>query len=211
MENEVSVELEADPVPIVRAFGTLFRNSLTSKKIADTARSMQGSFALVNTTDPQKLTVTVNRGDISLKRGRDPDVQVTIHGNFDRLSDPRYKPKVEGFFRHPLFAMKIGKLLESPVTNWSDHAKRFWDHNHKIAGMPQAIKVISNDDNRTVTLGESEPEVEIEGNDKNLSTLFSGGSVLVSEVMTGKVRVKANIKHLTVLSEVTLNYILGEL
>ena len=75
--------------------------------------------------------------------------------------------------------------------------------------MPRAIKFISTDEGRDLTVGPGEPEFEISGTASNLSSLLSGSSVLVGDLLGGKLRIKGSLEHMTILSEVTLNLMLG--
>jgi hypothetical protein len=209
MASGFEFKLEDDPVPIVLIFHTMLARALSDPGHARIATSIKGSFSLASTTDPQSITISINGRTISLKHGISGDAKIIIHLDFNKMSDPDYKPKVEGFRKHPFFAFKVGRLLTFPTSNWSDDAKIFWDITHSISRMPRAIKFISTDESRDLTLGHGEPEIEISGTASNLSSLLSGSSVLVSDLLGGKLQIKGSLEHMTILSEVTLNLMLG--
>lgn len=209
MASGFEFKLEDDPVPIVLIFHTLLARALSDPGHARIATSIKGSFSLASTTDPQAITISVKGRTISLKHGISDDAKIIIHLDFDKMSDQDYKPKVEGFRRHPFFAYKVGRLLTFPTSNWSDDAKIFWDITHSTSRMPRAIKFISTDESKDLILGHGEPEIEISGTASNLSSLLSGSSVLVSDLLGGKLRIKGSLEHMTILSEVTLNLMLG--
>lgn len=209
MASGFEFKLEDDPVPIVLIFHTMLARALSDPGHARIATSIKGSFSLASTMDPQAITIGIDGGTISLKHGISGDAKIIIRLDFNKMSDPDYKPKVEGFRKHPFFAYKVGRLLTFPTSNWSDDAKIFWDITHSISRMPRAIKFISTDESRDLTLGHGEPEVEISGTASNLSNLLSGSSVLVSDLLGGKLRIKGSLEHMTILSEVTLNLMLG--
>ncbi len=210
MTSGFEFELEDDPVPIVIRFRTLLKHALANPGHAAIARSITGSFSLVSTTDPQSLTVRIDTHHIHIRHGISDSAKIIIRLNFSKMSEPGYKPVVEGFLRHPLFAYRVGQLLNFPESSWADDAKRFWDCAHSLTGMPGAIKFISTDENRDLLVGDGEPDVEISGESKTLSNVLSGTTVLIAEVMAGKIRIQSSLHHLSVLSEATIKMMLGE-
>jgi hypothetical protein len=211
MASGFAFKLEDDPVPIVLIFRTLLTRALSDPRHARIAASIKGSFSLASTTDPQSITISIDGKTVQLKHGISGDAKIIIHLDFNKISDTGYKPKVDGLRKHPLFAYKVGRLLTFPASNWSDEAKNFWDMTHAIPRMPKAIKFISTDQSRDLTLGHGEPELEISGTASNLSSLLSGSSVLVSDLLGGKLQIRGSLEHMAILSEVTFNLMLGEI
>jgi hypothetical protein len=210
MTSDFVFKLEDDPVPIVATFGTILKHSLSNPGHAAIARSITGCFSLASTTDPQSLTITIRDNHIHIRHGISDSAKIIVRLDFSKISEPGYKPIVEGLLRHPLFAYKIGRLLNFPESSWADDAKRFWDGAHSLPGMPKAIKFTSTDENRDLLFGTGDPEIEISGESKNLSHLLSGSNVLIGEVLAGRIRVHGSLHHLTILSEATLKMMLGE-
>jgi len=209
MASSFTFKLENDPVPIVLMFKTMLEHALSNRNHAEVAGSVQGSFSLVSTTDPQSLTIGIDDNVISIQRGVSRHSKITIHLDFTKIAEPGYKPKLTGMFKHPLFAYKVGKLLTFPPSNWADDAKRFWDAAKSIKGMPGAMKLISTNEGRELMLGEGEDLVEIIGSSLSLASLFSGSSVLINDLMQGKLQMRGTLKHMTVLSGVTLQSMVG--
>lgn len=210
MASGFDFKLENDPVPIVLIFRTLLRRALANPRHARIAASIKGSFSLASTTDPQSITITINGRNISLKHGISKDAKIIVRLDFSKMSDPAYKPTVEGVLKHPYFAFKVGRLLTFPESNWTDDAKEFWDIAQSLPGMPRAIKFLSTDESRDLTLGNGEPEIAISGTASNLSSLLTGSSVLVSDLLGGKLQINGSLEHMAILSEVTLGLMLGE-
>jgi hypothetical protein len=209
MASSFTFNLENDPVPIVLMFKTMLEHALSNREHAETARSVQGSFSLVSTTDPQSLSIDINDGVISMEHGVSEHSKVIMHLDFNRMTEPGYKPKVVGLFKHPMFAYKVGKLLSFPPTNWADEAKRFWDVYSSTKGMPDTMKLIITNEGRELVFGEGPELVVITGNSKNLASLFSGSSVLINELMRGNLKMRGTLKHMTVLSGVSLRSMVG--
>lgn len=210
MISDFEFELEDDPVPIVIIFRTILKHALSNPGHAAIARSIKGSFSLASTTDPQSLTITIDASHIHIRHGVSDSAKIVIRLDFSKMSEPGYKPVVEGFLRHPLLAYRIGQLLDFPTSSWTDDAKRFWDSAGSLPGMPDAIKFFSTDENRDLLVGDGEPVLEISGTSKNLSDLLSGATILISEVLAGKIRIRGSLHHVTVVTEATVKMMLGE-
>lgn len=210
MASGFNFNVEDDPVPIVLIFHTMLIRALANPKCARIAAAINGSFSLASTTDAQSITISINGNNIDLKHGISGDARIIIHVDFSKMSNPGYKPRVAGYLKHPFFAYRVGRLLSFPAADWTDSANKFWAATHCLPGMPQAIKFLSSDENRDLTVGQGEPEIEISGPAISLSNLLSGSSVLVNDLMTGKLRVKGSLEHVTILSDVTFNLMLGE-
>ena len=172
-----------------------------------TARGLNGTFALASTVDPQAVTVTGKAGRLHLKHGIAPEAGLIIRLDFNK---PDESPSIQGLWRHPLLALKVDKLMKTYDTDWADCATRFWNMSAHYRGMPKAIHLRCTDTPGELTLGSGEPEVKIEGAAGNLCELLSGGTILVLAVMEGKVRIVGSMEHLTILSEVTKDMLLGE-
>ncbi len=210
MASSFTFHLEDEPVPIVLIFHTLLRHALANRHHARIARSIHGSFALASTTDPQSLTISIQGDSIHLQHGIAEDARITIRLDFAKMSLQGYRPVVEGYLKHPLFTWKVARLLDFPVSSWADDAKRFWDAAHGMKGMPRCLRIICTDEERELDFGEGEPEAELYGKADDLAGLLSGGSILISDLMEGKLTMISTMEHLTVLSEATQKMMLGE-
>jgi len=203
----MKVILEEDPLPIVKIIGAQLRRALTHRDILKTAKSMQGSFALSSTTDLQRVTISITSNQITVRRGIEKDARIIIHMNLTNDD----APKVEGLWKHPLFAMKAGKLLNSPSSTWTDSAKQFWELVHDYPGMPNAVKLVCTDGEREFVMGTGDIDVEIYGSANNLTNLLSGSMVFVEGAMKGEIKTVTSLQHATILTEVTIKHMLGEL
>jgi hypothetical protein len=203
----MQVVLEQDPVPIAKIMGAQLRRALTHPDILKTATSMRGSFALRSTTDPQQVTVALARDRMTLTRGIANDAGIIIHIDF-RTND---STKVDGRWRHPLFALKVAKLLKPPTPKWTDAAKRFWELVHAQSGMPGTVKLVCTDDDREYVMGDGHIDVEIYGAASNLVRLLNGSMVFMEGAYRGEIKILASLEHTAVLTEVSKKHMMGEL
>lgn len=210
MTREIAITLEDDAVPIVRIIGKLLRRQRNSPAFIDAANALRGTFTLASTTDPQHLSITSTPGELYIERGRAQAAMITLNIDFDRMSDPDYKPSVEGFLRHPVFALKVARLMSFPERDWQTEAHEFWQFASTREGMPPGITIRATDTNQTLTLGHAPASVELEGKSGYLGNLLSGGAVLLQEVIKGHIQIKAEMRELVVLTGATVAYLLGE-
>ncbi|MBQ63314.1 MAG: hypothetical protein CMQ19_14755 [Gammaproteobacteria bacterium] len=211
MTADFVFKLETDPVPIVVSLCTILKHALSNPAYAALVRSVDGCFALASTRDPQSATITLDGYQINIQHGVSDKAKIVINLDLSRMSEKGYKPSVKGLIRHPFFTYRVGRLLNFPATNWADDAKRFWDSTQFLPHMPKAIKITSTDKHQDLWFGNGLNEVEICGKSKMLSSMLTGSSILVEDVIAGRVQIIGSLKHLSVLSEATLKMKLGEL
>ena len=97
------VELEDDPVPIVKIIGAQLKRAMASDSHRRIVSQLDGCFSLSSVTDPQKVSVNINNNNIAVSRGINPQAKVVIHLDF---KDAKIKPRIDGRLRYPVFAIK---------------------------------------------------------------------------------------------------------
>ena len=204
------IALEDDPVPIVKIIGAQLKRAMANDSHRRVVGQLDGCFSLSSITDPQKVSVNINNNNITVSRGINPLAKVVIHLDFN---DVKIKPRIDGLLRHPLFAIRVGKLLEPLPQDWVTEAKSYWQAVSDQPGMPLAIKMVANDDKFELVLGEKniEPEVTVYGEPHKLLALVNGTLVFAEAAMTGKINVECSVEHLAILTEVSIKRLLGEL
>ncbi|MFT4798880.1 MAG: hypothetical protein ACJAR0_002667 [Candidatus Azotimanducaceae bacterium] len=203
----MKVTTEYHPTPLVRVFATKFKAALQQPDYAALVTKGQGKFSLQSQTDPQAITVAINSNELHLSSGVDSSSDIVIHLNFAK---PNASPQIKGLLRHPFYASAVGKLLEFPEVNWADALKQLWDQHKNFPGMPDGITAKSTDEDRQLSVGGSDEPVYLEGNAANLAEVFSGGSTLLQLLFEGKIKGQYRFQHVVVLSDVTLQMMLGE-
>ncbi len=204
------IALEDDPVPIVKIIGAQLKRAMANDSHRRVVGQLDGCFSLSSITDPQKVSVNINNNNITVSRGINPLAKVVIHLDFN---DVKIKPRIDGLLRHPLFAIRVGKLLEPLPQDWVTEAKSYWQAVSDQPGMPLAIKMVANNDKFELVLGEKniEPEVTVYGEPHTLLALVNGTLVFAEAAMTGKINVECSVEHLAILTEVSIKRLLGEL
>lgn len=205
--TDIAITVEDDPVPIVCVMAAKLKRSASHPGFAKLVRGMKGKFVLASHADPQAVTFVLDGESLFLKRGIDKSARLVIKANL-----ATGKPvKIKGLWRHPLLALKAGKLIDGFDTKWTEHTDAFWLAARDYPGMPSSM-VLKCDNGQTVTTGDSgAPDpVLIEGSASALKDFLTGGEVFVVAMMQGKLKAACTLKQATVLSEVTKDLMLGK-
>jgi len=201
----IVVSTENDPTPLVKIFANKFTKALSQPDFARKVSKFNGSFAMASTKDPQSITIDVADGAIKICRGIQPRAKIEIRMDFDKPVNPR----VIGLFRHPLFALQASRLLDFPAISWTDAVHQFWTAHQDYPGMPLGIRIACTDESREISLGD-EQQMTITGKANDLAEVFAGDSVFAQSCILGKFKVEASFEHLVVLSDLTLQIMLGD-
>lgn len=207
MINPPTVVTSADPSPLELIFAKKIRDALEHDSYAKEAAKVEGTFALKSLTDPQAVTFDCQNRVIQLSSGVANRCKLVIKVD---LNNPAAKPKIDGLLKQPLLAIKAGKLLEFPEVSWADALKRFWEQHHETAGMPAGLTVKCIDEDRQLSVGQSEGGAYFEGQAAALSEAFSGSSPLIQLLATGRISGRFTMEQVTVMSGATVQMMLGE-
>ncbi|MEM7285311.1 MAG: hypothetical protein AAF480_03085 [Actinomycetota bacterium] len=205
----VTVELEADAVPIVRVMGALARRSLQDQALALKVAKLEGVVAVKSANDPQAVSFRFERGSLRLSRGVAADVDVTITADLD---DDDAKPKVTGAVRRPQLAMTVGKLLEPTLGSWEEEADAFLTAALADPACPRPIRLVCTDDGHGRQWGgDGEPTIEVHGAADELASCMAGQAVLGDRLLAGHVAMVGDLRELSVLTRFCIDHLFGEL
>ena len=205
--SDINITCEEDPVPIVKVLAAQFQRSTHHPKFQRAASQTRGVFALASTTDPQCLTISVNRGEIFLQRGRSEHADLTIHTN---LFDPNVKPTIDGLWRHPRLALHADALLAEYPLSRDDTLAHFWSVCSGYPDIPRAIGFHSTTDGSVKMMGTQETDIHFYGSDAALIKAFGGTAVLIECLLRGTVQGSCSLEVAARLSEVTKDMLLGQ-
>ncbi|MFT7687791.1 MAG: hypothetical protein ACI9FB_003148 [Candidatus Azotimanducaceae bacterium] len=199
--------LEDDPCPIVKIFANKITAASNSPTFIEKLGRTQGCFALKSNDGTQSLSIVIKGHTISLFSGIRASAKIIIHTPLDHSGSQ--KTHVENLWRHPIFASHVGCLLEFPKTNWIDSAERFWDKNKDYPSMPRGITLECSDESKAYIIGDN-PEATVTGDADSLGAFLTGETVFVQSCMNGTLKSEMSFEHTVVLSDVTLQMLLGE-
>jgi hypothetical protein len=77
--------------------------------------------------------------------------------------------------------------------------------------VPRSMLVVCTDDGSTLKLGEpGEPEYQIHGSAKALQSALGGSSILLEDVLAGRLLVVGSLEHASVLTGAAIAWAMGE-
>ena len=206
----VQIALEDDPTPLVRIIGATLQRAARNPALEAKLRGMEGIVALKSSVDPQAVTMRFHHGTVTLEHGVAADSGVVIEADLTKMNEPDApKPKVKGAARHLKLALAVGKVLDPPAGPWQDEARRFWEFARDHPRMPGTLIVVCTDDDARLTLGDGPTEYELHGSARALVTVFTGGSVLGEDLLTGKLYGVGSLQHLAELTGRSIAWMFG--
>ena len=204
----LEVVTEDDAPPLVRVFANRFRLALQRPGSEKVVSGLETVFSLKSSKNAQAITISVQKEKIELSHGVSPGSDIVVTMDFD---NPKASGKVTGLWRHPFVAYRVGKMLNLPLPNWTDSAKRFWAMIGDEPGLPSKVTFTCSDENRSLSFGEGDPAVEIIGQSAILEDVLAGNALMIHLVAGGKLRYRGRMQHLAALSQAGQKVMLGEL
>ncbi len=210
------VVFDEDASPLARVFAKNLSRALLTGDGASLLRSINIPFALRSASGKQAITIDPTDDQIVVRNGVSSIARIVIALSFD---DSAKRPRVEkGLLRHPLVLYRITRLLTLPGAAWEENAHEFWEHRDIIDDSPANLLVVNTSDGSQLTLGATEEPaskgqraaVELHGSESALQSVFLGQSLLVSDVMQGKLRFRGSLAQLAALTGIGQAILLGE-
>ena len=202
-----AVTVSADPSPLELIFAKKIRGALENREYLREAQKCLGTFGIQSTKDPQAITIACSAKSIDLSTGVSDDCQIVLKIDLDR---PAAKPSIQGLLRHPLFALKIAKFLAFPSISWADALKRFWDQHQEKPGMPSGLTIKCLDQDRQLSVGNTEDACYFEADANSLAEAFSGSTPLLQLVTQDRIRGKFSFEQAVTLNGISVQMMLGE-
>ncbi len=203
---EVNIDREA--TPLVRVLASTLRLALQRQETHKILSKLDGSFTVKSMKGAQAATYAFEKDQVTIKAGTSRKAKVIIEADLD---DDSVKPNITGLYRHPFAAMNFGKLLSLPLPSWADSAKRFWAVTFDLPNMPEKLIITATDESRNLTFGEGVNSAEIIGKASQLEPLLAGHSILVDEVIKGKLQFRGSLEYLTGISHAGQKLLVGDL
>ncbi len=206
--TQAHIEVAPDSPPVVLGVAGRLKRSAAHPALGKKLERMKGVLALRSDADPQSVTIRFDRGRIALAPGVAPDAGIVITMDFN---DDAVKPKIVGAVRHPLFGLAAAKVMEPPLGTWQEEAAAFWAFARDTPRMPRSMLVVDTDHGTQEQFGEpGTPDYEVHGSGDALRAAFSGATILLVEVLSGRIMVVGTIEHSSVLTGRSIAWALGE-
>ena len=201
-----TVSLVGEATPMALIFTRKIRDACENPQYLADVRKLEATFGIRALDGNQRITIHSEQNSIEITSGLSNNCQIVLTLG----AKPTLLPAIQGLFRHPMLAMKLGKFLEFPKVNWTDALKRFWEQNQHKPGMPSGMTVKCVDEDRQLSVGGADNACYFEGRSTALAEAFNGESPFIQFLALGKIKGHYNYAQAVILSEATLHMMLGE-
>jgi hypothetical protein len=195
----ISVSVEDDPPPIVRAVAKDLAAHLEDPSFAEATAGLAGAIAVKDASTPQALTLRLGDGRVSLAHGAaaDADLSATVAFEDGSEAEPEFEPDAE----HPELARWLAGVLEAPAMSWPEAADRFWSVLERMSGAPEALLVTDLESGEQHRYGAEDGRAyEIKGAPRALIDVLSGRVPLIDAAFGGAVLVRGSFPELSLLT-----------
>ncbi len=192
----VTIELEEDSTPFVRAIAADLSACLTDARFAEETARLEGSVLVRSAATPEAATVRLGDGVASIRHGGDE-----VAGAAAVVDPGGGEPQISAAGAEPGLAAWLEALLQPPLPSWQEAAERFWAAVSRMDGAPEALLVVDLDSGEQRRLGsERGSAYEIQGNPGALVRVLTGRTSLILAAFEGSVFIRGSFPQLSVLS-----------
>jgi hypothetical protein len=210
--GDSQIRVAPDAPPTALGLAATLRRAASDRRLGSTMSKLHGRIAMRSDKDAQAATVRFDRGSVEVVGGVDPDAQVIITADFETLGLPGApKPKVSGALRHPIFALRAGKVLEPKVPGgWRGAVEDFGRRADGRPGMPDPLLVVCTDDSSELRLGgDGPPAVELHGSADVLTAVFTSAVHPGQAWLAGQFRMLSDQRALQLFSGLAQDLMMG--
>ena len=190
----ITVSVEDDPPPIVRALANDLVAALADPSFAEATRAAVGVVAVRSALTPQAATVRLGDGRVELVHGTDGDADVTATTDSAENDSAAIEGPAE-------LAGWAARLLDPPLPSLSQAAKRFWSVLSSRPGAPDALLVVELDGGEHRRYGAEEGRTcELHGTEQGLLTVLAGRASAIEAAFVGAIQMRGTFPDISVLS-----------
>ncbi len=211
MLDLIPIVTSDDATPLEMKLARVMRDNLQRKHLETALQHHQGQVNLLSTAASFNLSIACFPEKIIIRRGLHDNAKVSISGDLALLGTPGIPLKVTGRWQYPRFAAFIKQLVIQDLRPWSDAAKEFFEYVHDHVDVDISANVQSNSEAMRFEYGSGNEPITIKGSSSSLQRLFDKQSILIEEVVRGRIQCQSSLRTTALLSELTVNRFLGEL
>ncbi|MGI5467147.1 hypothetical protein [Streptomyces sp. CA-132043] len=174
----MSIEVEADPTPLVLSLARVLRESAEIPELRELLSGLNGAVALKSGLDSQAATLAFADDGAHVHHGVDAGLEAIPLVPFSEYALAATPS--------PL-AAAVEQLLNPPLRAWRDAASSFWAVNQGSEGFPEGLRVVCSTEEQEVAFGaDSGAAYEVHGPADALAAAFSGrGDSFLFAIATG--------------------------
>jgi hypothetical protein len=211
MSDHIPVITSDDATPLEMKLARIIRDNLAKNRPDLQGRQHQGTVNLISSTTPFNVTISLLPDKIVVRRGIQENAKISLSGNLAAADNPADPFKQKGHWRHPRFARFVQQLIRQKLRPWRVAAEEFFECVHEQVDVDISVKVKSKGEDKYFEWGSGSESVLISSSSTALQRLFDKQSILIEEVVRGNIHCHSSIRTTALLSELTLNRLLGGL
>jgi hypothetical protein len=211
MSDLIPVVTSADATPLEMKLARVIRDNLAKNRPDLQTRQHQGAVNLISSTTPFNVTISVLPDKVMVRRGTQENAKISLSGDLAAMDNPTVPFKQKRHWRHPRFARFVQQLIRQELRPWRVAAEEFFECVHEQVDVDISVKVKSEGEDRYFEWGSGSESVLISSSSTALQRLFDKQSILIEELVRGNIHCHSSIRTTALLSELTLNRLLGGL
>jgi hypothetical protein len=211
MPDQIAIITMKDATPLELVLARVIRDNIKHLHLTLDVQHHQGQVNLIAGTSAFNLTISCLAEKIIIRRGLQKDAKVSLSGSWARSVNPGMPLKIKGRWQHPRFTAFVKQLLIQNQRPWQVAAQEFFECVHDKVDVDLRVKVQPSNETACFEWGSGNEDITITGNSSSLQRLFDKQSILIEEVVLGRIQCHSSLRTTTLLSELTINRLLGEL
>jgi hypothetical protein len=200
-----------DATPLEMKLARIIRDNLAKNQPDLQDPQHQGVVNLTSTATSYNVTISLLPEKIVVRRGVQENAKINLTGDLSKASISPFPFKLKGRWQHPRFARLVQQLMQQELRPWRVAAKEFFECVHDQVDVDISVKVKSNSEDAYFEWGSGSEAVLISSNSTALQRLFDKQTILIEEVVRGNIQCHSSIRTTALISELTLNRLLGGL
>jgi hypothetical protein len=193
----ISLTIEDDPPPVVRALASDLAARLEDPAFAEATARVRGAVSLRDSSTPQSATIRIDDDGVAVSHGLAETAELHATVDLPGIGEPR----LEGADHYPVLAQWVKALLSAPLPEWPEGAARFWSVLTRMPGAPAALRVVDLETGNDRRYGSPDARAyEVHGRPEDLAAVFCGRDPLVDAAFDGRIFLRGSFPELSVLS-----------
>lgn len=211
MPDQIAIVTMDDATPLELILARVIRDNFKRHHLALDVRHHQGQANLISTTSSFNTSISCLPEKIVIRRGLEQDAKISLSGDWTGTVNPDWPLKTRGRWKHPRFTAFVKQLLIQDRRHWQVAAQEFFECVHAKVDVDISVKIQSSSEDACFAWGAGKEDITITGSSSSLRRLFDKQSILIEEVILGRIQCHSSLRTTALLSELTINRLLGEL
>ncbi len=204
MTTSPSVLTQPDATPLETNLARILRVNLAVQG-QTTLRGIPGRINLQDKTTKTSIRLDISGEGISLSRTQMPSI-IHVLGNFDPFKGSPPEFSIRSGWRKPFLKAKLRALLTPHLKPWPVAAAELFDRSSQTKNSDMTISILSKDTLEQHVWGQGSEKVSIIASKKTLTHLFNGLSMLIDDILKGRIQCQASMQNIALITDATIDH-----